>query len=347
MATTAIVAPAPFDDENADIVLRTSDNVDFRVFKIILAYASPFFKTMFSLPSPAAASKNENSLQDADGLKQISPPSTTPDPPVVDVQETSEVIRIILECCYPMDRPTISDLQLAWQVLEASEKYELASVERYVKPIFRSFIPEDPLRCFAVAGRNHWKEELELAARSLLLQPLPFTYVKEIGQISGDVYHQLIDYHGKCGIAAERAISHVQLVYKVLSVATDAASGYTFLSCSECRKAVLDEEDPIFRNSVPTGTLHDAIWKCLRSTSQWFQEFILVCQFAVREQPLPTSSTSEGPFNDLIKKYLRKAQLCSRCRVSASTQLPLFVDRYFVPLATQAVEEVGCFLTNC
>jgi hypothetical protein len=167
-----------------------------------------------------------------------------------------------------MDRPTIPDLQLAWQALEVSEKYELASVERYVKPILRSFIPEDYLRCFAVAGRNHWKEELELAARSLLLQPLPFPYVKEIGQISGDVYHQLIDYHGKCGIAAERAISHVQIVYKVLSVATDAASGSTFLSCAERRKAVLDDQDPVFRDSVPAGALHDAIWQCLRSTSQ-------------------------------------------------------------------------------
>ncbi|KAJ2914822.1 hypothetical protein MD484_g5613, partial [Candolleomyces efflorescens] len=341
MATTAKVAAAPFDDENADIVLRTSDNVDFRVFKIILSYASPFFKTMFSLPSPAAASRNDNTSQDADSLKQISPPSTSPDPPVVDVQESSEVIRIILECCYPMDRPPIPDLQLAWQVLEASEKYELASVERYVKPIFRTFIPGDPLRCFAVAGRNHWKEELELAARTLLHQPLPFPYVKEIRQISGDVYHQLIDYHRKCGVAAERAISHVQVVFKVLSVATDAASEYTFFSCAECRKAVLNDQDPVFRDSVPSGTLNDAIWKCLRSTSQWFQEFVLVCQFAVRDQPLPTPSTSEGPFKDLINQYLYQAQLCSRCRVSASKQLPLFVDRYFVPLATQAVAEVA------
>ncbi|KAI5983733.1 hypothetical protein EDC04DRAFT_2836658 [Pisolithus marmoratus] len=39
----------PFDDLNAEVILRSSDNVDFRVFKCNLSLASPVFKDMFTL----------------------------------------------------------------------------------------------------------------------------------------------------------------------------------------------------------------------------------------------------------------------------------------------------------
>lgn len=39
----------PFDNPNAEVILRSSDNVHFRVFKGNLALASPVFKDMFTL----------------------------------------------------------------------------------------------------------------------------------------------------------------------------------------------------------------------------------------------------------------------------------------------------------
>ncbi|KAI6140206.1 hypothetical protein BKA82DRAFT_4517396 [Pisolithus tinctorius] len=39
----------PFDDPNAEVILRSSDNLHFRVFKGNLALASPVFKDMFTL----------------------------------------------------------------------------------------------------------------------------------------------------------------------------------------------------------------------------------------------------------------------------------------------------------
>ncbi|KZP24507.1 hypothetical protein FIBSPDRAFT_713764, partial [Athelia psychrophila] len=43
-------AAAPFDHPDGDIILRASDSVDFRVFKLFLSFASPFFRQLFSLP---------------------------------------------------------------------------------------------------------------------------------------------------------------------------------------------------------------------------------------------------------------------------------------------------------
>ncbi|KAI0255963.1 hypothetical protein BJV78DRAFT_1113987, partial [Lactifluus subvellereus] len=51
----------PFDDADADIILRSSDQVNFHVYKVILSVASPFFKDMFSLPQPVGADDRQNS----------------------------------------------------------------------------------------------------------------------------------------------------------------------------------------------------------------------------------------------------------------------------------------------
>lgn len=54
-AKTPPFAPhGPFDDLSADVVLRSSDGIDFRVHRIVLSLASPFFKEMFTLPQPTS-----------------------------------------------------------------------------------------------------------------------------------------------------------------------------------------------------------------------------------------------------------------------------------------------------
>jgi hypothetical protein len=40
----------PFDRPDADVILRSQDNVDFHTFKILLSLSSPLFNTMFSMP---------------------------------------------------------------------------------------------------------------------------------------------------------------------------------------------------------------------------------------------------------------------------------------------------------
>ena len=56
-----IDAGAPFDSLHADVILRSSDNIDFRTFKLLLSLASPFFEGMFEmhhLPMPSNLQAN-------------------------------------------------------------------------------------------------------------------------------------------------------------------------------------------------------------------------------------------------------------------------------------------------
>jgi hypothetical protein len=76
----------PLDVPNADLIIRSSDLVDFRVHKMILAMASPFFKDLLSLPQPSGS-------ESVDGL------------PVVQFTECSELLNTLVSMLYPV--PTV------------------------------------------------------------------------------------------------------------------------------------------------------------------------------------------------------------------------------------------------
>jgi len=45
-------AGPPFDRPDADIILRSTDGVEFHTFKSILSLASQFFNDMYEIPQP-------------------------------------------------------------------------------------------------------------------------------------------------------------------------------------------------------------------------------------------------------------------------------------------------------
>jgi hypothetical protein len=76
----------PFNLPDPNFIIRSSDNVDFRVHKPILAVASPFFKDLLSLPQPSDS-------ESVDGL------------PVVQLTEDSELLNSLVSTLYPV--PTV------------------------------------------------------------------------------------------------------------------------------------------------------------------------------------------------------------------------------------------------
>ena len=118
MSEPSTYAAAPFDHAKADIILRSSDNIDFRIFRLFLSLASPFFETLFDIPQPA----EENGDQELkDGL------------PVISVAEHSKTLDALLRFCYPCtlaDDPKLEVLQDAMDILEAARKYSLDVIEK-------------------------------------------------------------------------------------------------------------------------------------------------------------------------------------------------------------------------
>lgn len=76
-----------FDVPDANLIIRSSDSVDFRVHKPVLAVASPVFKDLFSLPQPPDSESDD-------------------DLPVVQLPEDSELLHSLISIVYPV--PTVT-----------------------------------------------------------------------------------------------------------------------------------------------------------------------------------------------------------------------------------------------
>ncbi|KAG1812918.1 uncharacterized protein BJ212DRAFT_439727 [Suillus subaureus] len=183
-------ASSPFDHPKADIILRSSDGVDFRVFKLFLTLASPFFETMFELPQPAAGT-NDDSNDDL---------------PVISVQEDSKTLDTFLRFCYPStlaEDPSLESLKDIKAILGVARKYSLNLIERKVCQALASpkVLEAEALRCFAIARNAGLKHETITAARYTLRQPLIPTWFAEIEMITASDLLALLTYHKKCSIA--------------------------------------------------------------------------------------------------------------------------------------------------
>ena len=80
---SAMSQPGTFDISDANLIIRSSDLVDFRVHKSIMALVSPFFKDLLSLPQPSDG-------ESVDGL------------PVVQLSEGSELLSSLVSMLYPV-----------------------------------------------------------------------------------------------------------------------------------------------------------------------------------------------------------------------------------------------------
>ena len=72
-----------FDVSDTNLIIRSADLVDFRVHKLVLAVASPFFKDLLSLPQPSDG-------EYVDGI------------PVVSFSEDSELLSSLISMIYPV-----------------------------------------------------------------------------------------------------------------------------------------------------------------------------------------------------------------------------------------------------
>jgi hypothetical protein len=178
-------ADAPLNHSKADVILRSTDNVDFRVFKSILSLASPIFDDMFALPQ---APGGDNSNEMKDGL------------PVVQLTEDKKTLEMLLLMCYPMaavdprDPETLSETHL---LLDAAIKYNVERVEKKVRGwLFAPrFLDTDPVRVFAIACHYQLEAETKLAAAATVFKPLlEWPYGEELNLITGWQMYQLLRY---------------------------------------------------------------------------------------------------------------------------------------------------------
>jgi BTB/POZ domain len=96
-------SPETLDLPDANIIIRSSDLVDFRVHKSVLALASPFFRDLLTLPQPSDS-------ESVDGL------------PVVEVSEDSELLNCLVSFFYPVCAVTPNSYEKVLYLLVTSQR---------------------------------------------------------------------------------------------------------------------------------------------------------------------------------------------------------------------------------
>jgi hypothetical protein len=147
MDTQKRVADAPFNDtEPHDVILQSKDGVNFFVCKVILSFASPFFKEMFTLPQSVPPS-----------IRAIE---------TIPIVEDSQTMDRLLRLCYPVPDPIFEDLSDTSDVLEVAMKYEMDESTAIMRAALLSFVKDEPLQVYAAACRLLLEKEARAAAGS-------------------------------------------------------------------------------------------------------------------------------------------------------------------------------------
>jgi hypothetical protein len=210
------LANAPFDDSRADLVLRSSDGVNFRVFKSILSLASPIFADMFSLPSPPAS---QNSSED---------------PPVTLLPEDAETLDMALRHCYPVPSPEVVTLRDARILLEFTRKYQVDVIKHPLTRFLTDTIERDPVGIYALASAYDCQDIALKALKSSLMVPIYDLHSPELRySMTREQYDALIYYHISCGRVASAVSMRRRWIPENSGLIMTASNGHDF-GCSAC-----------------------------------------------------------------------------------------------------------------
>jgi hypothetical protein len=170
---------------DADVIIQSSDNVNFRVRRSILATSSPFFGDLFSLPQPS-------DHEVVDGL------------PVVSLPEDAEVLDSLMTFLYPVPSELPSSEDKILTLLAACQKYDMSTIQSSIRSeVSRRglLLPTgaEAFRLFAVAYRKRLIPEMKAAARLTLGHSMTFESLGEaLRSFEGCALFDLSRFHRRC-----------------------------------------------------------------------------------------------------------------------------------------------------
>ena len=159
--TSGAILPLPegLSISGTDIILQSSDHVNFPVHKSILASSSQVFRDMFLLPQPS------NEL--VSGL------------PVLHMPEDAELVRSLITVLYPIPSEIPAQYDRVLALLAASQKYDMPAVQFSIRAEvnYKNLaVPtgDESFRAYAIASKHRLAAETSTAAIRTLDYSLTF-----------------------------------------------------------------------------------------------------------------------------------------------------------------------------
>lgn len=178
-------APPPFDAPDADIIIRSSDNIDFRVHGVILKLWSPWW-------SDVLGSVNSTNV------------------PIISVDEDAQTTCHLLRYVYPQQDTKLPTLEVALNVLQAARKYTIVAALKDAKKAVAEYAHASPLATYDAAERLQMAGEMRVAATASLTHgPLEDIDDPVLESMRASPYRHLLLYHRRCAKAATAPLDNL------------------------------------------------------------------------------------------------------------------------------------------
>ncbi|KAF7370483.1 hypothetical protein MSAN_00680100 [Mycena sanguinolenta] len=307
-AETITNAPPPFDDPDADIVVRTLEN------------------EMFDVPQPVATNaetQQENVTQD--GI------------PIIFLYDNQnqvcgkDVVDFLLSCCHParlLSSKPVVPAGLLVSIIDAATRYRIdwAVNTALVDP---HFLNTSPLLVFAHACHQGREAEAALAAKETLrfrLDQVPSDPALKL--ISGYQYHTLLAFHRRCAIAVE-TIALAENLTTWITAPTLSWFPASHHPCSSHGNLLVNSWNA--KLGLPTWNFYYNNQILGHSTQQWWIKYMESTAAALVSRPHSSTVRDRARMDD---SYVQ-ASSCPDCL----RRMGSFMGK-FVPLFEQKIEEV-------
>ena len=231
---------------------------------------------------------------------------------------------MLLLFCYPGSSPALDTLDDVLAVHASASKYCMEAVETCILTTLLSspLMEQEPLRIFAIAMANRWEEVARAGARNTLTFPVyGRPRVEELQFISALEYHQLLDYHWKCGNAATKLADVHDHNFRHGWIARKdfVWFGPHGKSTSECSAGA-------------------SVWWDVRyTTRQWWLDYMSEVADSLTLQPRGITVMEPA----IVNKAVQRAIGCITCRQKVIPQMKEFVAM-FAAEVERVISEVNC-----
>jgi hypothetical protein len=292
---TLTVYGPPFDEASADIAIRSSDQIEFRVHKLILTHASPVLQTLFGLPQAEA-----DALAGQEGRL-----------PVVPVPQDAETLADFLRFCYPMMPPRPRSMDKLVALINAAQYYQVDEFTSYLQEILLSaeFLPQNSNRAYALACRWDWKNVAEKAAKSSLRVELDLRSLADIPEMAdmpAVSLIRLLDYRNRCIEAASGKLGIEGMIWveegQFWPMVGPTTQQYTEIPGCHCQWGA---------QLSPTVLV-----------KQWLADYLKEAQGWLKMTPSRESLESKGvPYS-----YIRRTAGCFKCSTEIDQEMSRFIE---------------------
>ena len=299
-------SPPPFDDPDADLILCSSDGVEFGVMKAILKVASPIFRDMFTIGSSTESSEI----------------------PVIHLAEDSRTLEDLLRFCYPIYTPIMFIPEDVGNLYQAADKYNIQGALEFSADTLRRLSAAYPMAVYAVACRLRLEDVATLAAQASLTVSLPDPLQDQSPSFQACSIKQLqtlCDYRVKCQEVLKEVsttgywIRNYSIPFHPLWSSGAEGTADAFRCCPVSEKTVTDVTGP--RTVL------------VRS---WWAAFMRDVYNQIYN--LHTRGRSLSAEQDALHRALANASKCATCRPTAPQALLEFSLKLTGVMSTSIVK---------